>query len=141
MTEATRPPRRMLLQGLLLLVVVFGAGVLTGGAVERIRVSRTRPMPAPMEDRGPVPWPFARLDLTEEQESRIVEIFESGRPLTDSIMQEVMPRLTAINDSIREEIRRVLTPEQLEQLEREFERRGLPPEDFGRRWRPRPPPR
>jgi hypothetical protein len=76
----------------------------------------------------------------QEPESRIVEIFESGRPLTDSIMQEVMPRLTTINDSIREEIRRILTPEQVEQLEREFEKRGLPPEDFGRHWRPGPPP-
>jgi Spy/CpxP family protein refolding chaperone len=93
-----------------------------------------------MENRGPMPWPFARLDLTEKQRSRIVAIFESGRPLTDSIMQEVMPRLREINDSIRAEIRDILTPEQVEQLEREFERRGLPREDFGRRWRPGPPP-
>jgi Spy/CpxP family protein refolding chaperone len=94
-----------------------------------------------MENRGPVPYPFAQLDLTEEQRARIVAIFESGRPLTDSIMQEVMPRLRSINDSIREEIRDVLTPEQLEQLEREYERRGGRREDFGRRWRPgtRPP--
>jgi Spy/CpxP family protein refolding chaperone len=93
-----------------------------------------------LESRGPVPRPFARLDLTEEQRDRIVAIFEAGRPLTDSIMQEVMPRLREINDSIRQEIRDILTPEQLEQLERELERRGLPPEDFGRRWRPGGPP-
>lgn len=138
MNEETEPIRRVPVQGLVLVIVVFVAGLLTGGAIERIRTSQGRPMRPPMENRGPLPWPFASLDLTEEQESRIVEIFESGRPLTDSIMQEVMPRLTAINDSIRDEIRRLLTPEQVEQLEREFERRGLPPEDFGRRWRPRP---
>jgi Spy/CpxP family protein refolding chaperone len=138
--EETKPIRRVPVQGLVLVAVVFVAGLLTGGAIERIRMSHVRPLPPSMENRGPLPWPFASLDLTEEQESRIIEIFESGRPLTDSIMQEVMPRLTAINDSIREEIRSILTPEQVEQLEREFEKRGLPPEDFGRHWRPGPPP-
>jgi Spy/CpxP family protein refolding chaperone len=95
-----------------------------------------------MENRGPIPGPFGRLDLTEDQLDRIVAIFDAGRPLTDSIMQEVMPRLTAINDSIRNEIRDILTPEQLAQLESEYERRGMRKEDFGRRWRPgSPPPR
>jgi Spy/CpxP family protein refolding chaperone len=93
-----------------------------------------------LEDRGSLPRPFAGLDLTEEQRDRIVAIFESGRPLTDSIMQRVMPRLREINDSIREEIRDILTPEQLEQLEQEYERRGGRREDFGRRWRPGVPP-
>ena len=142
MNDTDKPPRRVPLQGLLLILVVFAAGLLTGGAMERIRDSRARPMRQFMENRGPLPWPFARLDLTEEQRTRIVEIFESGRPLTDSIMQLVMPRLREINDSIRDEIREILTPEQLEQLEQEFERRGGRREDFGRRWRPgAPPPR
>jgi len=83
-----------------------------------------------------------QYDLTEEQRSRIEAIFERGRPLTDSIMREVMPLLAAINDSIRWEIRDILTPEQVEQLEQEYERRGGRREDFGRRWRPgSPPPR
>ena len=140
MSTAGRSAWRMPVQGLFLAAVVFAAGLLVGGAIERVRVSRTRPMPPPMEDRGPVPWPFARLDLTQEQRDSITAIFDAGRPLTDSIMREVMPRLTAINDSIRNEIRKVLTPDQLSQLEREFERRGLGVEDFGRRWRPGPPP-
>jgi Spy/CpxP family protein refolding chaperone len=134
------PTGRLPVQGLLLAVVLFVAGLLVGGAVERVRVSRMRPEPPLMNNRGPLPGPFERLDLTDEQRDRIVAIFEAGRPLTDSIMQEVMPRIGAINDSIRNEIRKVLTPEQLEQLEREFERQGLGREDFGRRWRPPPPP-
>lgn len=140
MSTGARSAWRMPVQGLFLAAVVFAAGLLVGGAIERVRVSRTRPMPPPMEDRGPVPWPFARLDLTQEQRDSITAIFDAGRPLTDSIMREVMPRLTAINDSIRNEIRKVLTPDQLSQLEREFERRGLGVEDFGRRWRPGGPP-
>jgi len=139
-STAARSAWRMPVQGLFLAGVVFVAGLLVGGAIERVRVSRTRPMPPLMENRGPVPWLFARLDLTPEQRDSIAAIFDAGRPLTDSIMREVMPRLTAINDSIRDEIRKVLTPDQLSQLEREFERRGLGVEDFGRRWRPGPPP-
>jgi len=142
MTDATTPTRRVPVQGFLLVAVVFIAGLLVGSAFERVRVSRARPMRSSMENRGPVPWPFARLDLTEEQRSRIEAIFERGRPLTDSIMREVMPLLAAINDSIRWEIRDILTPEQVEQLEQEYERRGGRREDFGRRWRPgSPPPR
>ncbi len=140
MSGGTKPIRRVPVQGLFLITVVFVAGLLVGGAIERVRVSRTGPMRPFMENRGPIPGPFGRLDLTEEQRDRIVAIFDAGRPLTDSIMQEVMPLLTAINDSIRNEIRDILTPEQLAQLEREFERRGLGKEDFGRRWRPGPPP-
>jgi Spy/CpxP family protein refolding chaperone len=140
MTDGTTATRRVPVQGLVLVTVVFVAGLLAGGAIERIRVSQSRPTRPFMENRGPVPGPFGRLDLTEEQLDRVVAIFDARRPLTDSIMREVMPRLTAINDSIRVEIRDILTPEQLEQLEREFERRGLGKEDFGRRWRPGPPP-
>ena len=142
MSDANRPSRHVPVQGLVLVLVVFAAGLLTGGAIERVRTSRARPMRQFMENRGQVPWPFARLDLTEEQQTRIAAIFESGRPLTDSIMREVMPRLRSINDSIREEIGNILTPEQVEQLEQEYERRGGRREDFGRRWRPgTPPPR
>ena len=142
MSDGTNTTRRVPVQGLLLVAVVFVVGLLVGSAFERVRVARARPMRPFMENRGAIPGPFGRLDLTEEQRDRIVAIFEAGRPLTDSIMQEIMPRLTAINDSIRNEIRDILTPEQLAQLEREFERRGLGKEDFGRRWRPgSPPPR
>ena len=117
MSDATRPTRRLPVQGLLLVAVVFLAGALAGSAFERVRVSRARPMRPFIENRGPLPKPFARLDLTEEQRTRIVAIFESGRPLTDSIMQEVMPRLREINDSIRQEIEEILTPEQLDAWE------------------------
>lgn len=142
MSDATTPARRVPVQGLLLVATVFLVGLLVGSAFERVRASRGRPMRPFMESRGPVPWPFARLDLTEEQRNRIAAIFEGGRPLTDSIMREVMPRLRSINDSIREEISNILTPEQVEQLEQEYERRGGRREDFGRRWRPgSPPPR
>ncbi len=141
MSERATPTRRVPVQGLLLVAVVFVVGLLVGSAFERVRASRARPTRPFMENRGAIPGPIGRLDLTVEQRDRIVAIFESGRPITDSIMQQVMPRLRSMNDSIRNEIRDILTPDQMAQLESEYERRGVRKEDFGRRWRPgtRPP--
>ena len=102
------------LQGLALLAVVFAVGILGGMAIERVRVARVRP-PRPAEFvrlRGGMPPGMDRLNLTAEQRARIAEIFRSSRPLTDSVLHASMPRLQAIHDSVRREIRAVLTPEQ-----------------------------
>jgi Spy/CpxP family protein refolding chaperone len=86
---------------------------------------------------GELPPPFMRLGLSDEQRTEIAAIFQQGRPLTDSILQEVMPHLQAINDSIHGRIREILTPEQAAMLDEEYERRGMPP--GGRDWRLRRP--
>jgi Spy/CpxP family protein refolding chaperone len=124
---------RLRIQGAVLIVLIFVVGVLAGGAIERVRTSREKPM-RPFRQPGELPRPFARLGLTEEQRIEIFEIFESGRPRTDSVLQELMPHLQAINDSIQEQIREVLTPEQAEMLEEEFQRRGLRPGGMDGRW-------
>ena len=104
---------RLRTQGAVLIVIIFVVGVLAGGAGERIRASRGKPM-RPFRQPGELPRPFARLDLTEEQQAELSLIFESAGPRTDSVLQELMPRLQVINDSIQEQIREILTPEQLE---------------------------
>jgi len=127
---------RLRIQGALLIVVVFVAGVLAGGATERVRSSRGKP-PRPFRQAGELPPPFLRLDLTEEQLAEIETVFEQGRPRTESIMRELMPQLRAVNDSIHLRIREILTPEQVEKLDEEFDRRGLFPGGMDR-WRRRP---
>ena len=105
---------RVRLQGFALLAIVFAVGVLGGMAIERLRISRVRP-PRPAEFvglRGGMPPGMERLNLTAEQRAQIAEIFRSSRPLTDSVLRSSMPRLQAIHDSVRQEIRAVLTPEQ-----------------------------
>jgi Spy/CpxP family protein refolding chaperone len=124
---------RLRIQGAVLIVIIFVVGVLAGGAAERIRASRGKPM-HPFRQPGELPRPFARLDLTEEQRARISDIFESSGPRADSVLQEMMPRLREINDSIQAEIREVLTPEQVEMLEEAFQRGGLRPGGLDRRW-------
>ncbi len=123
---------RLRIQGAVLIVVIFVVGVLAGGAAERVRASREKPT-RPFRQPGELPRPFARLDLTEQQRTQISEIFESSRPRADSVLQELMPHLRAINDSIQAEIRAVLTLEQAEILEAEFQR-GMRPGGMEGRW-------
>lgn len=122
---------RIRLKGLALLALAFVAGGMAGAAVEHLRTSEpetfgpiTRPGgPTPPMQRGPgsiVPPVFDRLDLTERQRGEIRRILEESRPTTDSLLAEVMPRLRSITDSVRREIRAVLTEEQRERLESEF---------------------
>ena len=133
---------RIKLQGIALLFLAFVVGILAGAAGERLRA--TRDEPGRPFARGPgmfrpgelPPW-YEELDLTPEQREKITEIFEQGRPLTDSIMREMLPRIRAVTGSIRAEIRSLLTPEQREKLDdleerfrrrrRGFRRGGRPP--------------
>lgn len=137
MSEEPGYSKRTRLQGAGLLLLVFIVGGLIGGAAERVRLVRRMPPRAwierggrPSDERGILPRPFEQLDLSQEQRDRIVAILEARRPLTDSIMMETMPRLAAIRDSVSVEIKRILTAEQLEQLEQEMGSRLFPPDRF-----------
>ncbi len=132
---------RIKLQGIALLFLALVVGILAGAAGERLRA--TREEPGRPFARGPgmfrpgelPPW-YEELDLTPEQREKITEILEQTRPLTDSIMREMLPRIRAVTDSIRAEIGSLLTPEQREKLDdleerfrrrRGFRRGGRPP--------------
>ncbi len=136
MKNGSHVSRRIRVQGMILIVVTFIVGVLAGGATERIRASREKPMQL-RRQMGELPPPFMRLGLSEEQRTEIAALFQQGRPLTDSILREVMPHLQALNDSIHGRIREILTPEQSAMLDEEYERRGMPP--GGRSWQLRRP--
>jgi hypothetical protein len=122
---------RVRLQGILLLAGVFVIGALAGAAVERAREARPGP-PPPRERGAPEAW-REQLRLTDEQDRRIHEILESNRPRADAVLDQFLPRLRAVTDSIRFEVRAVLTPEQ--QLE--FDRMQPP---LGPPMRDMPPP-
>lgn len=116
---------RVRIQGITLLVVAFLVGALAGVAADRALFRRAsapqafeRPRPGPTF----LPPPLERLDLSEEQRRQIRDILERRQPNTDSILHAALPQLRAITDTIREEIREVLTPQQRERLDREFPR-------------------
>jgi Spy/CpxP family protein refolding chaperone len=121
---------RIRVQGIALLVLAFLSGAVAGGAVERVR-DRRPPRGARAELaflKGPngLPVAFEKLDLTPAQRQEITQILERRRPVTDSILRSSLPRLRAVMDSTRSEIRSVLTPTQRAKLDQIFGRPRSP---------------
>jgi Spy/CpxP family protein refolding chaperone len=88
-------------------------------AAERVRAARVA-RPAPMDAmrmRAGLPPGFDELQLTPDQQERIRAIFRASRPRTDSVLRASLPRLHAIQDSVRAQIRAVLTPGQQQQFD------------------------
>jgi hypothetical protein len=96
-------------------------GVLVGVTGERLRVSRQVPeRPGYRRDSGFLPSPWERIGLTEGQQERIEQILQSRRDRTDSIMQDMLPRIHVHLDDVRSEIADILTEDQLEQLDEAY---------------------
>lgn len=99
---------RLHIQAILLIIVVFAIGVLGGITFERAQGPRDRHHP-----RGKIPPELAEgLSLSQDQERRMMEILDRNRPRTEAVLKEFLPRLRSIADSVRAEVRAVLTPEQ-----------------------------
>ncbi len=125
------PTRRLRLEAIGLLAIALAVGVLLGVTGERLRVARSVPEPSDFRrDSGRFPSLLGRIDMTDSQRTQIEAIFRSRRERTDSIMRDIMPQIRFHIDDVREGIADILTAEQLEHLDREFEamrlRRGDP---------------
>ena len=73
------------------------------------------------------------LDLTADQRTKIEEVLTARRPGMEALQRDVRSRFEAEQRSLRDEIRKVLTPEQQVKFDKnEDERRR-----FGRRGPPR----
>jgi Spy/CpxP family protein refolding chaperone len=123
---------RVRLQGIALLVVALGVGVLGGMALERARSSLGAPPGPPPSgpQQAGLPPDLAQLDLTADQQAQIQAIFDRARPVTDSILALMLPRLRMAEDSTRAQIRAVLTTEQqqrYDELRQREPRRGMGP--------------
>jgi len=137
MQEVIESLGRIRLQGITLLAVAFLVGGVVGVVFEKIRSEPGgRPVFGRMADLhgrlGELPPFLDELGLSEQQEARIREILEKRRPMTDSILQQTMPHLRAILDSTRNDIRKLLTPEQCVRLDRQLPRR----DEAGQSWPP-----
>lgn len=120
MTDTIESIGRMRWRGLLVLALVFGAGLLGGSAAERLRAARVTPdEPRRPPGRDRLPPGLERLGLTGAQRDSVFAILDRARPHTDSLMRSVMPALRAVMDSTRERIEAVLTPEQRARFRRE----------------------
>ena len=128
-------------QGLLVILGAILVGAAGGVMLERARdgVSaaprRADGQRPPRERFGPggrgrLPGAFEDLQLTQEQRNRIDSIFQAWQPRTDAVMNEFLPRVRALRDSVRIAVDSVLTPEQLEELREtmpSFGRDGINP--------------
>ncbi len=137
MAENSEPTRRLRFQAVGLLAIALVVGILVGVTGERLRVTQREPdRRGFVRDSGLLPLPLERIGLTEIQRAQIEDIFQSRRNRTDSIMRVVLPQIRFHIEDVRSEIAGILTPEQLDQLDKEFEamrlRRGDRP--GGRRW-------
>ena len=135
---------RVRAKGISLLLITFVAGSLAGVALERVMAARRAPELGPgmgmMQPGMDVPFPrmFRELDLTPEQMTEIREIMERSRPHTEEILQETLPRLRAVTDSVRGEIRAVLSAEQAAKMDSMMAQWGDRPPGFPGRGRGMP---
>ena len=74
-----------------------------------------------------------KLDLTDEQTTRVESILEKRQVALQELRREVQPRIEAHLDAIRAEIEAVLTKEQAERWREQFDR-------LRRTWLPPLPP-
>jgi Spy/CpxP family protein refolding chaperone len=127
MTNAMRTLGKMEWQATLLLLVVFGAGIAVGAAIDHSRATvAISPMP-PQAGAGRLPPYLERMDLTQDQHAKIKAILDAQRPKVDTVMNGVLPRLRALSDTTFAQIRGVLTPEQQTQFDHDRPVRDLAP--------------
>ncbi|MGH7448056.1 MAG: hypothetical protein ACRELT_10880 [Longimicrobiales bacterium] len=112
-------PKRARAVGMLVLVLMFAVGALTGAVTMRVAGTDESNPRTRAESREPRPDLFAKLGLTAEQQSQVDAIMERRRDEMAAFWKEHGPQLRAITDSARAEIRTVLTPEQ-RAIEEEF---------------------
>lgn len=123
-------PRRTRLLGLVLLVVTFLVGLFSGAALDRRWVlaqpaTAAAAVPAPRGGATPANAPrsrdadiFDHLELSAEQRVRIDSILEAGKVKVDSFWEQEGPRLRAVIDTTRSEVRALMTPAQREEYDR-----------------------
>ena len=124
MTDATSPvstptPARSLLSrrwfNWLLLVVIFGAGVLIGALVAvrvvRMQVASVLSHPEQIPDRV-MPILRHRLDLDEEQAVKIAAMVKQRHAALEDLRAEYSPRVAIELQQLRRDVESVLKPEQ-----------------------------
>ena len=116
----------------MLLLATFTGGALAGGAA--VAVADRGDLRRDHKEHRHLEFMTRRLDLTAAQRDSVQAILGRYKPKMDSIWRQIGPRFETIKDSISNDIRRQLTPEQqarytemierFEKERRDGERRG-----------------
>jgi len=114
------------LKATLLLVATFTGGVLAGGAAvalaDRGDMRRGHKEHRHHDSNDHIEFLTRELKLTPAQQDSVQAILGRYRPKMDSIWQQLGPRFETIKDSISNDIRRQLTPDQQTRYTRMIER-------------------
>jgi Spy/CpxP family protein refolding chaperone len=118
-------------------MVIFAAGVLTGGMLtrqwDRARITRPAAHPGRVFSPGGSRLEFLRraqraLDLTPEQREKVDKILKDSQERTRKLMEPVSPQLRLEIQHAREEFRQVLTPDQQERFDQLVKKPARPRE-------------
>ena len=102
------------IRGVVLLGVVFLAGVLGGLALDRVVVAKKAPPPGLSLK---VPDVLDQLDLSTAQRQMADSILQRSSPRSEAMMRELVPRFRAIADSVNAELAALLTVRQRAKLD------------------------
>lgn len=122
--NGTDSPRRARLLGLLVLAATFLAGAVAGVAFDRVAVPANAAVEETDDDarddddrRDRRVDLLDRVDLTADQRREVDSIRSRWHERVEAFWDSAGPRLRAIADSARGDIRTVLTAEQIEQYD------------------------
>lgn len=120
-------------------MLIFGAGVVTGSLLVRTRVAPAAPQPAAQTMGAPATMisstPTApgrqmfvqrvrhELSLTPEQSSQVDEIMRDSHKRMTKIYEPITPQAREETRRVRQEIQAILTPEQKKKFNEVFKRR------------------
>ena len=105
---------------------LFLLGILVGGLGMHLHDARQLPRPPLHHGGGPRHHPGAHaflerleqhLDLTAEQNRQLREILDDSRADARALHEELLPRVNAHMEHMRQRIAKILTPEQQETFE------------------------
>lgn len=121
-----------------LLVLIYMAGTVTGGALvyAGLRMGTAGRGPVMLQPglgnrtvlglEGGLPAGYDDLDLTPDQRRAMERIIAESRPRTDSILRATLPVLRTETDSMRARMRAILTPDQRRRLDEDGPRLRRP---------------
>ena len=136
--KTVHPPRARTswLKPFVMLTLVFCSGMVTGGIVvskvmwSRFLESFEKPegIPDRMTERL-----GRELHLSQDQRQKVKEIFQNSHAEIEAARAKVQPEITSVFEKINEQIKAILTPEQIPLWESHTER-------MKRMWKNGPPP-